>query len=72
MKQDSAGTTPDRKYGYNRVILHAFSGHFSRGINSPIGENGSVKSTVLKLLCSWQKCSECFSRNPGLPCSRGS
>jgi len=35
----------------DRVILKDFSGHFNRGINYLIGENGSGKSTVLKLLC---------------------
>jgi ABC-type bacteriocin/lantibiotic exporter with double-glycine peptidase domain len=35
----------------DRVILRDFNGHFSRGINYLIGENGSGKSTVLKLLC---------------------
>jgi len=35
----------------DRVILHDFNGHFSRGINYLVGENGSGKSTVLKLLC---------------------
>lgn len=35
----------------NRIILTGFNGHFSRGINYLIGENGSGKSTVLKLLC---------------------
>jgi ATP-binding cassette subfamily B protein/subfamily B ATP-binding cassette protein MsbA len=35
----------------DRVILNDFSGHFSRGINYLVGENGSGKSTVLKLLC---------------------
>jgi len=35
----------------DRVILRDFNGHFSRGINYLVGENGSGKSTVLKLLC---------------------
>jgi ABC-type bacteriocin/lantibiotic exporter with double-glycine peptidase domain len=35
----------------DRVILQNFNGHFSRGINYLTGENGSGKSTVLKLLC---------------------
>ncbi|MDD1693850.1 MAG: ABC transporter ATP-binding protein/permease [Methanoregula sp.] len=35
----------------DRVILKDFNGHFTRGINYLIGENGSGKSTVLKLLC---------------------
>ena len=35
----------------DRVILKNFNGHFSRGINYLIGENGSGKSTVTKLLC---------------------
>jgi ABC-type bacteriocin/lantibiotic exporter with double-glycine peptidase domain len=35
----------------DRVILRNFNGHFTRGINYLIGENGSGKSTVLKLLC---------------------
>jgi len=35
----------------DRVILKDFNGQFSRGINYLIGENGSGKSTVLKLLC---------------------
>lgn len=35
----------------DRVILQNFNGHFTRGINYLIGENGSGKSTVLKLLC---------------------
>ena len=40
------------RFSYDdRVILHDFNGHFSRGINYLIGENGSGKSTVLKLLC---------------------
>ncbi|MDD1703444.1 MAG: ABC transporter ATP-binding protein/permease [Methanoregula sp.] len=34
-----------------RVILTDFNGHFTRGINYLTGENGSGKSTVLKLLC---------------------
>lgn len=34
-----------------RVIVQNFNGHFTRGINYLIGENGSGKSTVLKLLC---------------------
>jgi ABC-type bacteriocin/lantibiotic exporter with double-glycine peptidase domain len=35
----------------DRVIVKDFNGHFTRGINYLIGENGSGKSTVLKLLC---------------------
>jgi ABC-type bacteriocin/lantibiotic exporter with double-glycine peptidase domain len=35
----------------DRVILRNFSAHFPRGINYLVGENGSGKSTVLKLLC---------------------
>jgi len=35
----------------DRVILNNFNGHFTRGINYLIGENGSGKSTVLRLLC---------------------
>ena len=35
----------------DRVILSGFNGHFTPGINYLIGENGSGKSTVLKLLC---------------------
>lgn len=35
----------------DRVILKDFNGHFTRGINYLTGENGSGKSTVLKLLC---------------------
>ena len=35
----------------DRVILSNFNGHFTRGINYLIGENGSGKSTVLRLLC---------------------
>jgi len=35
----------------DRVILTDFTGHFSRGINYLTGENGSGKSTVLRLLC---------------------
>ncbi|MDD1689294.1 MAG: ABC transporter ATP-binding protein/permease [Methanoregula sp.] len=35
----------------DRVIVRDFNGHFTRGINYLIGENGSGKSTVLKLLC---------------------
>ena len=35
----------------DRVILRDFDGHFTRGINYLTGDNGSGKSTVLKLLC---------------------
>nr|WP_319375838.1 ABC transporter ATP-binding protein [uncultured Methanoregula sp.] len=35
----------------DRVILDNFNGHFRQGINYLTGENGSGKSTVLKLLC---------------------
>jgi len=35
----------------DRVIISDFNGHFTRGINYLIGENGSGKSTVLRLLC---------------------
>jgi len=35
----------------DRVIVRNFNGHFTRGINYLTGENGSGKSTVLKLLC---------------------
>ena len=35
----------------DRVILTDFNGHFTRGINYLIGENGSGKSTALRLLC---------------------
>jgi ATP-binding cassette subfamily B protein/subfamily B ATP-binding cassette protein MsbA len=35
----------------DRVIIREFNGHFTRGINYLTGENGSGKSTVLKLLC---------------------
>lgn len=35
----------------DRVILRDFNGHFTQGINYLIGENGSGKSTVLKILC---------------------
>jgi ATP-binding cassette subfamily B protein/subfamily B ATP-binding cassette protein MsbA len=35
----------------DRVIFRDFNGHFTRGINYLVGENGSGKSTVLKLLC---------------------
>ncbi len=35
----------------DRVIIRDFNGHFTKGINYLVGENGSGKSTVLKLLC---------------------
>jgi ABC-type bacteriocin/lantibiotic exporter with double-glycine peptidase domain len=35
----------------DRVILTDFNGYFTRGINYLIGENGSGKSTALRLLC---------------------
>jgi len=35
----------------DRVILRDFNGNFTRGINYLIGENGSGKSTALRLLC---------------------
>jgi ATP-binding cassette subfamily B protein/subfamily B ATP-binding cassette protein MsbA len=51
---DRAGDINFENVGFSyddRVILRNFNGHFSRGINYLIGENGSGKSTVLKLLC---------------------
>jgi ATP-binding cassette subfamily B protein/subfamily B ATP-binding cassette protein MsbA len=37
-------------YG-NRHILHDFNSTFARGLNYIVGDNGTGKSTVLKLLC---------------------
>ncbi|MEN6611676.1 MAG: ABC transporter ATP-binding protein, partial [Methanoregulaceae archaeon] len=34
-----------------RIILTGFNGHFSRGINYLVGENGSGKTTALRLIC---------------------
>lgn len=35
----------------DRIVIRNFNGQFTRGINYLVGENGSGKSTVLKLLC---------------------
>ena len=51
---DGAGDILFENVGFSyddRIILKDFNGHFTRGINYLIGENGSGKSTVLKLLC---------------------
>jgi len=54
LPKDGAGDIRFENVGFSyddRVILDNFNGHFSRGINYLIGENGSGKSTVLNLLC---------------------
>ncbi|GAB6055789.1 ABC transporter ATP-binding protein [Methanobacterium movens] len=39
-------------YSENKKILHGFNATFKNGVNYLIGENGSGKSTILKLLCN--------------------
>ncbi|MBM4240787.1 MAG: ABC transporter ATP-binding protein [Euryarchaeota archaeon] len=40
-------------FGYNgRYILRGFNATFKKGLNYIVGDNGTGKSTVLKLLCS--------------------
>jgi ATP-binding cassette subfamily B protein/subfamily B ATP-binding cassette protein MsbA len=54
LPHDGPGDIRFEEVGFSyddRVILRNFNGHFTRGINYLIGENGSGKSTVLRLLC---------------------
>ncbi|MDO9323335.1 MAG: ABC transporter ATP-binding protein [Methanoregula sp.] len=54
LPHEGAGDIRFENVGFSyddRVILKDFNGHFKTGINYLTGENGSGKSTVLKLLC---------------------
>lgn len=51
--EDGIVTFDDVWFSYdNRPILQGFNATFKKGLNYVIGDNGTGKSTILKLLCS--------------------